>query len=112
MHIQASRIGDVRPSASVTPGPAPVPDRTCRFARVYDLTAERERRTPPAEVLDALADAALVCSRLDEAGLRVRFDIVANRVSASLRDAEGSFVRTLSLAETMDAASLLPPDAA
>jgi hypothetical protein len=111
MDFEASRI------ASVTPLPLPhtpvMPEvaNTGRFARVYDLAAERERRMPPPEVLDAVAEAARVYQELDAAGLQVRFDL-SSGMSASLHDLGDGTVRPLSLHEVVDPSSLLPPDAA
>lgn len=105
------------PVASVTPLPVPpikavVAQPNTEFAQVYDLAAERDRRSsPPPEVLDAVDEAARVLELLDAAGMQVRFDLSAG-VSAQLRDANGAIVRPLSLHEVMDPSSLLPPDAA
>ena len=111
MHFEASRIASVTP-LPLPPTPigadAPV---SGRFARVYDLAVERERRTPPPEVLDAVAEAARVYEELDRAGLQVRFDL-SSGVSASLHDRSDGSVRPLSLHEVVDPSTLLPPDAA
>ncbi len=79
---------------------------------MYDLAVERERRTPPQEVLDAVDEAARVYEVLDAAGMQVRFDLSATGVAAQLRDRSGALVRPLTLHEVMDPSSLLPPDAA
>jgi hypothetical protein len=111
MHFEASRIASVTPlplpAAPASPWATP---ETGRFARLYDLAAERERRTPPPEVLDAVAEAARVYEELDAAGLHVRFDLISG-ASAQLHDGEGA-VRSLTLLEVIDPTSLLPPDAA
>src|SRR3954464_6117636 len=101
------------PVASVTPLPVPPikavaarPTTTPpTFAEVYDMAAERERRSsPPQEVLDAVDEAARVLELLDAAGMQVRFDLSAG-VSAQLRDRSGALVRPLSLHEVMDPSS-------
>ena len=113
MYVQRS------PVASVTPLPVPpikalVAQPNTGFAEVFDLAAERERRssTPPQEVLDAVREAARVYEVLDAAGMQVRFDLSATGVAAQLRDHSGAVVRPLSLNDVMDPSSLLPPDAA
>lgn len=112
MYVQRS------PVATVTPLPLPSikpvvaqPTHPPTFATVYDLAVERDKRTPPQEVLDAVADAARVYELLDAAGMQVRLDLSAG-VSAQLRDHSGALVRPLTLHEVMDPSSLLPPDAA
>ena len=110
MHVQRS------PVATVTPLPLPsiksvVAQPNTGFATVYDLAAERGKRTPPQEVLDAVDEAARVFEQLDAAGMQVRFDL-SGGVSAQLRDHSGALVRPLTLHEVMDPSSLLPPDAA
>jgi len=102
--------------ARVTPLPArprPLAATSGRPARVFDLAAERVRRLPPPEALAAVDEAARVYAALDAAGLQVRFDLSAGSgVQAELRDASGSKVRALTLAEVVDPGSLLPPDSA
>jgi hypothetical protein len=112
MHFEASHIAPVtplhpRPQVKTDAAPA----APGRFAQVYDLTAERERRTPPPEALDAMAEAARVYDELDAAGLQVRFDLTRG-VTAQLRDHDGALVRPLTLREVVDPSALLPPDAA
>ncbi len=112
MHFEASDVAPATPllpRASVAPGGASPPSG--RFARVYDLATERGRRSPPAEVLDAVADAARALEELDAAGLQVRLDLTGG-VSPELRDRNGSLVRSLTLREVVDPSTLLPPDAA
>ena len=83
-----------------------------RFAEVFDLAAERERRSPPLpEALAAVDEAARVYRELDAAGLQVRLDLTRG-VSAQLRGHDGTLVRPLSLHEVVDPSGLLPPDAA
>lgn len=111
MPFEASRIASVTPlplPSAPTSGPA---SGAGRFARVYDLAVERERRTPPPEVLDMVAEAARVYEELDRAGLQVRFDLSAG-ASAALHDRNDGSVRPLSLMEVVDPSSLLPDDAA
>ena len=111
MHFEASRIASVT-TLPLPPTPAdPAAPSTERFARVYDLTVERERRMPPPEVLEAVAEAARVYEELDRAGLQVRFDLTAG-VSAALQDRDDGSVRPLSLHDVVDPSNLLPPDAA
>jgi len=111
MYLQRS------PVASVTPLPVPpfravVAQPNNGLAEVFDLAAERERRSsPPQEVLDAVDEAARVYELLDAAGMQVRFDLSAG-VTAQLRDRSGGIVRPLTLHDVMDPSSLLPPDAA
>ena len=113
MHFEASRIGNVTPLPLPRPPVGPLDAlATGRFAQIFDMAAERERRTPPPEVLAAVAEAARVYAELDAAGLQVRFDLERHGVSATLEDSDGSIVRPLSLNEVMDPSSLLPPDAA
>jgi hypothetical protein len=110
MLIQASDIAYVTPLPTreeLEPDAAPV--RTRRFARLYDLEVERCRRTPPAEALEAVAEAARVHAELEAAGLQVRFDMRGG-LSAELRDRRGALVRPLTLREIVDPTSLLPPD--
>ena len=111
MYVQRS------PVASVTP--LPVPPIKAVMARpnnglapVFDLAAERERRSsPPQEVLDAVDEAARVYELLDAAGMQVRFDL-STTLTAELRDRSGALVRPLTLREVLDPSTLLPPDAA
>lgn len=110
MYLQRSDV------AAVTPLPLRPPMRPvlphAGFAEVIDLTAARERRTPPPEVLDAVDEAARVYERLDAAGMQVRFELSQGQgVTAELRDRSGG-VRALSLGEALDPSSLLPPDTA
>lgn len=111
MHFEASPIASVTPLPLPQTPAGPAAPITGRFARVYDLAVERERRMPPPEVLDAVAEAARVYDELDRAGLQVRFDL-SSGVSASLHDPGDGSVRPLSLLEVVDPSSLLPPDAA
>lgn len=112
MPFEASRIASVTPlpvqpapeSASACPAPG-------RFARLYDLTIERDRRTPPPEVLDQIAEAARVYEELDALGLQVRFGLGTGS-SPELRDRDGDMVRPLTAREVVDPSCLLPPDAA
>jgi hypothetical protein len=112
MHFQASRTPPVTPLPApfvpVTPAVAP---SSRRFAEVFDLAVERERRTPPAEVLDAVAEAGRVYEELQAAGLHVHFGL-AGSLTADLRDSDGTVVRPLSLRDVVDPSSLLPRDAA
>jgi hypothetical protein len=103
--------------ASVTPLPLPsikavVAQPNTVPATVYDLTSERERRTLPEEVLEAIEEASRVWEQLDAAGTQVRFDLSASGVDAQLRDRSGALVRPLTLKEVLDPSTLLPPDAA
>jgi hypothetical protein len=111
MHFEASRIASVTPLPQPPTPVEPTDSRSERFARVYDLAVERERRTPPPDVLDAVAEAARVYEELDRAGLQVRFD-TSSGVSASLHDRNDGSVRPLTLAEVVDPSSLLPNDVA
>jgi hypothetical protein len=112
MHFQASRTPQVTPLPApfgpVKPAAAP---SSRPFAEVFDLAIERERRTPPAEVLDAVAEAARVYEELQAAGLHVHFNR-ASSVTAELRDSDGTVVRPLSLRDVIDPSNLLPPNAA
>jgi hypothetical protein len=104
-------------SASVTPLPLPsikavVAQPNTVPATVYDLAAERERRTLPDEVLDAVDEASRIYELLDAAGMQVRFDLSSSGVGAQLRDRSGALVRPLTLSEVLDPSTLLPPDAA
>ena len=112
MYVQRSPVATVTP-LPVPPIKAVVAQPNTGFAEIFDLAAERERRSgPPQEVLDAVDEAARVYELLDAAGMQVRFDLSASGVGAQLRDRSGAVVRPLSLHEVMDPSSLLPPDAA
>ena len=111
MTLQRTNAAAVAP-LPLRPPMRPVLPRATGGAEVIDLAAERERRMPPPEVLEAVEEAARVYERLDAAGMRVRFDLTqGSGLRAELRDRTGA-VRSLSLREVVDPASLLPPDAA
>ncbi|MBX5441429.1 MAG: hypothetical protein IRZ32_07870 [Solirubrobacteraceae bacterium] len=110
MTLQRTNAAAVTPLPLRPPMRAVLPTRP-RLAEVIDLAAERERRTPPPEVLEAVDAAARTCRRLDAAGMEVRFGLEPEGVTAELRDRSGS-VRTLSLHEAIDPVSLLPESAA
>ncbi|MFN8201148.1 MAG: hypothetical protein U0S48_01195 [Solirubrobacteraceae bacterium] len=112
MHLEASRLAQVTSLPVRKPAPAPAPTLPGRIAEVYDLAAERERRSPPpAEALAAVDAAARVYQELDAAGLRVRLDLTRG-VSAHLHTHDGAHVRPLTLHEVVDPSGLLPPEAA
>jgi hypothetical protein len=112
MHWEAPPAGRVSSLSDRRPDPSPPsPAPSDRFAEVFDLAAERDRRTPPPAALEALVDAAQALEQLDAAGLQVRFDLT-HGVSAQLRDGDGQLVRPLTLREVVDPSSLPPPDSA
>lgn len=111
MPFEASRIASVTPLPPPATPVDPTAPSTGRFARLYDLALERERRTPPPEVLEAVAEAARIYEELDRAGLQVRFDLTSG-ASASLHDRNDGSVRPLTPSEVVDPSGLLPPDAA
>jgi hypothetical protein len=112
MHLEASRLAKVTPLPVRPPASPAGPTIPGRFAQVFDLAAERERRSPPpAEALAAVDEAARVYRELDAAGLQVRLDLTRG-VSAHLQTHDGAFVRPLTLHEVVDPSGLLPPDAA
>jgi hypothetical protein len=112
MHLEASRLATVTP-LPVRPPASPAGSTVLgRFAQVYDLTAERERRSPPPpEALAAVDEAARVYRELDAAGMQVRLDLTRG-ISAHLETHDGTLVRPLTLHEVVDPSGLLPPDAA
>jgi hypothetical protein len=112
MHLEASQLAKVTPLPVRSPALPAAPTVPGRFAEVFDLAAERERRSPPPpEALAAVDEAARVYRELDAAGLQVRLDLTRG-VSAQLRGHDGTLVRPLSLHEVVDPSGLLPPDAA
>jgi hypothetical protein len=112
MHLEASQLAKVTPLPVPPPGSPAAPTVPGRFAQVYDLAAERERRSPPhAAALAAVEEAARVYRELDAAGLQVRLDLTRG-VSAQLQSHDGALVRPLSLHDVVDPSGLLPPDAA
>ncbi|HWV86468.1 MAG TPA: hypothetical protein VNZ62_13550 [Capillimicrobium sp.] len=111
MTLQRTNAAAVTPLPLRPPMRAVLPQSGSGFAEVIDLAAERERRTPPPEVLEAVGEAARAYERLDAAGMHVRFGLVEGcGVTAELHDRAG-VVRSLSLCEAVDPMSLLPPDA-
>lgn len=111
MLFEASHVARVTPLPARPAAPPFPPAAPGRFAHVYDLALERERRTVPPEAIEAVAEAARACERLDAAGLEVRFDL-SGGLSATLCRPGGDAVRALTLHEVVDPTSLLPPDAA
>src|SRR4051794_3393733 len=112
MHLEASRLAKVTPLPVRSPATPPAPTIPGRFAEVYDLAAERERRSPPPpEAIAAVDEARRVYREIDAAGLQVRLDLTRG-FSAQLRAHDGMLVRALTLREVVDPSGLLPPDAA
>ena len=95
MHLEASQLAKVTPLPVRPPAMPAAPTVPGRFAEVFDLAAERERRSPPPpEALAAVDEAARVYRELDAAGLQVRLDLTRG-VSAQLRGHDGTLVRPL-----------------
>jgi hypothetical protein len=88
---------------------------TSRRARIFSTApafADGIPACPPPEVLDAIGDAAAAYDRLRASGRQVLLDLhpVTGKLAASVIDAEGNPVGTLSATQVLDLAAGDPLD--